>query len=106
VGHRPEERDRHGQRIDKSGAAIPSVNEASQTRRLDHGGGRTARGAHQYWEHVTSFMFDGPDLNIPFMMSMAKPPLPRSPWDGVMRGRLFAIYDLGVRGVPERRFGG
>ena len=55
---------------------------------------------------VTSVMFGGPNLDTLFVTSMAKPPLPRFPGDGVMRGALFAIYDLGVRGVPERRFAG
>lgn len=54
---------------------------------------------------VTSVMFGGPDLDILFVTSMAKPPLPRFPDDGVQRGSLFAIHDLGVRGLPEPRFG-
>ncbi|MCE7027167.1 SMP-30/gluconolactonase/LRE family protein [Jiella avicenniae] len=54
---------------------------------------------------VTSVMFGGPDLDILYVTSMAKPPLPRFPGDGVMRGSLFAIHDLGIRGVPEPRFG-
>ena len=55
---------------------------------------------------VTSVMFGGPNLDILFVTSMAKPPLPRFPGDGVLRGALFAIRDLGVRGVPEPRFAG
>jgi L-arabinonolactonase len=55
---------------------------------------------------VTSVMFGGPALDILYVTSMAKPPLPRFPGDGVQRGSLFAIYDLGVRGVPEPRFAG
>ena len=54
---------------------------------------------------VTSVMFGGPNLDTLFVTSMAKPPLPRFPEDGVLRGSLFAIYDLGIRGVPETRFG-
>ncbi|RIX98467.1 SMP-30/gluconolactonase/LRE family protein [Aureimonas flava] len=54
---------------------------------------------------VTSVMFGGPDLDTLFVTSMAKPPLPRFPGDGVQRGSLFAIRDLGVRGLPEPRFG-
>ena len=54
---------------------------------------------------VTSVMFGGPDLDILFVTSMAKPPLPRFPGDGVLRGSLFAIKGLGIRGVPEPRFG-
>ncbi len=53
---------------------------------------------------VTSVMFGGPELDILFVTSMAKPPLPRFPGDGVLRGSLFAIHDLGLRGVPEPRF--
>lgn len=54
---------------------------------------------------VTSVNFGGPDLDILFVTSMAKPPLPRFPGDGVQRGSVFAIHDLGVKGVPEPRFG-
>lgn len=54
---------------------------------------------------VTSVMFGGPNLDILFVTSMAKPPLPRFPGDGVLRGSLFAIRDLGIRGLPEMRFG-
>jgi len=54
---------------------------------------------------VTSVNFGGPELDILFVTSMAKPPLPRFPEDGVQRGALFAIKDLGVRGMPEPRFG-
>ena len=57
-------------------------------------------------EEVTSVMFGGPNLDILYVTSMAKPPLPRFPGDGVLRGSLFAIHDLGIRGVPEPRFAG
>jgi L-arabinonolactonase len=55
---------------------------------------------------VTSVMFGGPNLDVLFVTSMAKPPLPRFPGDGVLRGSLFAIYDLGIQGAPESRFAG
>jgi sugar lactone lactonase YvrE len=55
---------------------------------------------------VTSCMFGGPNMDILYVTSMAKPPLPRFPGDGVLRGSLFAIYDLGIKGVPEPRFAG
>lgn len=55
---------------------------------------------------VTSVMFGGSDLDILYVTSMAKPPLPRFPGDGVLRGSLFAITGLGIKGVPEPRFGG
>ncbi|WP_029061210.1 SMP-30/gluconolactonase/LRE family protein [Labrenzia sp. DG1229] len=54
---------------------------------------------------VTSVNFGGPNMDVLYVTSMAKPPLPRFPGDGVMRGSLFAIYELGVQGVPEPRFG-
>jgi L-arabinonolactonase len=53
---------------------------------------------------VTSVMFGGPDLDIMYVTSMARPPLPRFPEDGPMAGHLFAIHGLGVRGLAERRF--
>lgn len=55
---------------------------------------------------VTSCMFGGPNLDILYVTSMAKPPLPRFPSDGVLRGSMFAIHDLGIKGVPESRFAG
>jgi sugar lactone lactonase YvrE len=55
---------------------------------------------------VTSVNFGGPDLDVLYVTSMAKPPLPRFPGDGVLRGSLFAIHDLGIKGVPEPRFAG
>ncbi len=55
---------------------------------------------------VTSCMFGGPNLDILYVTSMAKPPLPRFPGDGVLRGSVFAIHDLGIKGVPESRFAG
>lgn len=55
---------------------------------------------------VTSVMFGGPKLDILYVTSMAKPPLPRFPGDGILRGSLFAISGLGIRGLPEMRFAG
>lgn len=53
----------------------------------------------------TSVTFGGPDLDVLYVTSMAKPPLPRFPGDGQLRGSLFAIRGLGVHGIPEPRFG-
>jgi sugar lactone lactonase YvrE len=55
---------------------------------------------------VTSVMFGGPNLDVLYVTSMAKPPLLRFPGDPALRGALFAIHDLGLRGVPETRFAG
>jgi sugar lactone lactonase YvrE len=55
---------------------------------------------------VTSVMFGGPKLDVLYVTSMARPPLPRFPGDGQLRGSLFAIRGLGIRGVPEPRFAG
>ncbi|MFC3321703.1 SMP-30/gluconolactonase/LRE family protein [Mesorhizobium cantuariense] len=55
---------------------------------------------------ITSVMFGGPKLDTLYVTSMAKPPLPRFPGDGVLRGSLFAITGLGIQGVAEPRFGG
>lgn len=54
---------------------------------------------------VTSVNFGGPDMDVLYVTSMAKPPLPRFPGDGPQRGSVFAITGLGVKGVPEPRFG-
>lgn len=55
---------------------------------------------------VTSVMFGGPDLDILYVTSMTKPPAPHLPGDGALRGSLFAIHGLGVKGLPEPRFAG
>lgn len=53
----------------------------------------------------TSVMFGGPGLDTLYVTSMARPPLPRFPGDGQLRGALFAVRGLGVKGLPETRFG-
>lgn len=55
---------------------------------------------------VTSVMFGGPNLDVLYVTSMAKKHLPNLPSDPVSRGSLFAVYDLGIQGLPEPRFGG
>ncbi|WP_080796411.1 SMP-30/gluconolactonase/LRE family protein [Corynebacterium pacaense] len=54
---------------------------------------------------TTSLAFGGPNLDILYATSMAKPPLPRFPEDGQLRGALFAITGTGVTGIAEPRFG-
>jgi sugar lactone lactonase YvrE len=68
--------------------------------------GRVDREIEMPVKKVTSVMFGAPGLDVLFVTSMAKPPLPRFPADGVLRGSLFAIYGLGARGLPEPRFAG
>ncbi|MCB2160282.1 MAG: SMP-30/gluconolactonase/LRE family protein [Rhodobacteraceae bacterium] len=68
-------------------------------------GGEVEREIEMPVRKVTSVTFGGPDLDILFVTSMARPPLPRFPGDGPLRGSLFAIRGLGIRGVPEPRFG-
>mgnify|MGYP001046783198 FL=1 len=68
--------------------------------------GRVERVIDMPVRKVTSVMFGGPELDVLYVTSMAKPPLPRFPGDPVLRGSLFAIHGLGIRGVPEPRFAG
>lgn len=53
----------------------------------------------------TSLMFGGPNLDILFVTTMKIPVAPTVP-DTPLDGKLFAIRGLGVRGLPELRFGG
>ncbi|MFA7436635.1 SMP-30/gluconolactonase/LRE family protein [Castellaniella sp.] len=57
-------------------------------------------------KNVTSVMFGGEHLDILFVTSMSRPPLPRFPSDSVLGGSVFMITGLGIRGVPEQRFAG
>ncbi|NKF23224.1 SMP-30/gluconolactonase/LRE family protein [Solimonas marina] len=66
--------------------------------------GRVDRVIDMPVKKVTSVAFGGPDMDVLFVTSMAKPPLPRFPGDGQLRGALFAIKGLGIRGIAEQRF--
>jgi len=55
---------------------------------------------------VTSVMFGGPELDVLFVTSMERALRTGARPDGAMAGRLFAIHGLGIRGLPEPKFGG
>jgi L-arabinonolactonase len=55
---------------------------------------------------ITSVMFGGPHLDILYITSIGKRFKDSFPPDGQLRGSLFAVHGLGVRGLPETRFGG
>ena len=54
---------------------------------------------------TTSITFGGPDLDIAFITSMARPIGGVAPPGTRGRG-MFAVHGLGVRGLPEPRFAG
>jgi sugar lactone lactonase YvrE len=57
----------------------------------------------------TSVTFGGPDLDILFVTSQGDAHVPGDaapPKPSPLAGRVFAVHGLGVRGLPERRFGG
>jgi sugar lactone lactonase YvrE len=56
-------------------------------------------------QSTTSIIFGGPDLDIAFVTSMARP-MGNEYHREKEAGCLFAIHGLGVRGLPEPRFGG
>jgi len=56
--------------------------------------------------NVTSLIFGGPNLDVIYFTSIGQIHLPGLPNDGPLGGSLFAIYGLGIKGVPEPRFGG
>lgn len=57
-------------------------------------------------KRVTSVMFGGPELDILFVTSMTKNYQAQIGQDPIERGSVFAIHDLGIKGLPEARFGG
>ena len=54
-------------------------------------------------ESATSLCFGGPNLDVAYVTSMARP-IGGVPPREVEAGMLFAVHGLGVRGVPEPRF--
>jgi L-arabinonolactonase len=54
---------------------------------------------------ATSISFGGPELDIAFVTSMARPIAGVHPKEREAGG-LFAVHGLGVRGLPEPRFAG
>ncbi|MBE2274791.1 MAG: SMP-30/gluconolactonase/LRE family protein [Rhodobacteraceae bacterium] len=55
---------------------------------------------------VTSVMFGGPDLDRLYVTSMVRAPVPGVEETGPLAGSLFVIDGLGIKGLPEYRFGG
>lgn len=55
---------------------------------------------------VTSVMFGGPNLDRLYATSMTRAPVPGVVETGALAGSLFVIDGLGVKGLPEYRYGG
>jgi L-arabinonolactonase len=55
--------------------------------------------------NLTSVMFGGPDLDILYVTSMGRP-IKGVPQREPHAGGVYAVYGLGVKGLPEPRFGG
>ncbi|MFC5486970.1 SMP-30/gluconolactonase/LRE family protein [Microvirga aerilata] len=56
-------------------------------------------------DSATSLIFGGPNLDVAYVTSMARPIGGKPPREKEA-GMLFAVYGLGVKGVPEPRFAG
>lgn len=54
---------------------------------------------------ATAIAFGGPNLDIAFITSMARPFARRRPLE-TEAGMVFAVHGLGVRGLPQERFAG
>ncbi|WP_371229239.1 SMP-30/gluconolactonase/LRE family protein [Roseovarius sp. 2305UL8-3] len=54
---------------------------------------------------VASVNLGWPNLDMFYVTSMGKPPLPRFPGDALVRGSQLAVRGLGVQDAPEPRFG-
>ncbi len=55
--------------------------------------------------NLTSVMFGGPDLDVLYLTSMGRP-IKGIPQKEPSAGGVFAVYGLGVKGLPEPRFAG
>ena len=55
--------------------------------------------------NLTSVMFGGKDLDVMYVTSMGRP-MKGVPQKEASAGGLFAVYGLGVKGLPEPRFAG
>lgn len=67
--------------------------------------GRVDRVIEMPVKKITSVMFGGANLDILYVTSMGTSHQPRYPNDPIQRGSLFAVRGLGIRGLPEQRFG-
>jgi len=56
--------------------------------------------------NVTSLNFGGPNLDIIYCTTIGQIHLPGLPNDGPSGGGLFAVHGVGIKGLPEPRFGG
>ena len=55
--------------------------------------------------NLTSVMFGGPNLDVLYVTSMGRP-IKGIPQKEPSAGGVFAVYGLGVKGLPEPRFAG
>ncbi|MBW7921000.1 MAG: SMP-30/gluconolactonase/LRE family protein [Rubellimicrobium sp.] len=94
-----------GATVDEEGAVWSVAVFDGRIRRLSPEG-EVLREIEMPVRKVTSVAWGGAGLDRLFVTSMAEPPLPRYPGDGQLRGSLFVIDGLGVRGRPEPRFAG
>jgi L-arabinonolactonase len=68
--------------------------------------GKLERAVQLPVRNVTSVIFGGPNLDIIYFTTIGQIHLPGLPNDPPPGGSLFAIYDLGIKGLPEPRFAG
>jgi L-arabinonolactonase len=95
-----------GATVDEEGylwsAACGAENGKGELRRYSPDG-RLDRVVPMPTPKITSLTFGGPDLDIAYVTTMSVPTnIAETPMDG----KLFTVRGLGVRGLPEPRFGG
>jgi sugar lactone lactonase YvrE len=94
-----------GSTVDEQGYLWVSAYEGGEIRRFSPDGTLDRR-VRMPIDSPTSVMFGGPDLDILFVTSAGAAPVPGH--EAPLRplgGSVFAVRGLGVRGLPERRFG-
>jgi sugar lactone lactonase YvrE len=95
-----------GATVDEEGYLWAAVYEGAEVRRYAPDG-TLDRVIPMPVKLPTSVMFGGTDLDILFVSSGGSEPIPgRVVPSSALGGALFAVRGLGVRGVPERRYGG
>lgn len=96
--------DPDGATVDSDGFILSAQWEGGSALRISPSG-EIERRIDLQGQIVSSVMFGGPDLDIVFVTTLGKPHWGTTP-TAPDAGAVFVLRDTGMKGLPERRFGG